>query len=206
MSRILRACLVAGPVLLAVGTLVTPATPTELAPYLATVQDHALRMQVGAVLFTLGHLLLVPAVLELARTAPGRLSRVAGALAGAGAVLFGGLGFTRLYEVAVATTLSPARAVEAVEAFNTAPAAGLLILPGLLGTTVGTILLVVGYWRAGRLPGWVPALVLAGFVGVSTGGDGTVLGAAGSLLLTAAFGRVALRAAEVRVGAPVPVG
>lgn len=204
MSRILRACLVAGPALLVVGTVVTPATSAELGPYLATVREHALRAQVGGVLFTLGHLLLVPAVLELARRAPNGLARVAGAAAALGAVLFAGLGFTRLYEVAIATSLGADRAVEAVEAFNTAPAAGLLIMPGLLGTTLGTVLLLVGYWRARRVPGWVPAMVLAGFVGVSTGGDGTVIGVVGSVLLTAAFVRVALRGTEVRLGAPVP--
>lgn len=203
MSRILRACLVGGPLLLVAGTVVTPATSAELDLYLATVRDHALRAQIGGVLFTLGHLLLVPAVLDLARRAPGRMTRVAGASAGIGAVLFAGLGFTRLYEVAIATTVPTEQAITAVEAFNTAPLAGLLILPGLLGTALGTIFLVVGYWRAGRLPGWVPAVVVAGFVGVSTGGDGTVIGVVGSLLLTAAFGYVALRGTGVRVGAPV---
>lgn len=203
MSPFLRTCLVAGPLLLVAGTVITPATATGLDLYLATVEDHALRFQVGGVLFTLGHLLLVPAVLELARTAPSRMARVAGAAAGAGAVLFAGLGFTRLYEVAAATTLAPERAVAAVEAFNTAPVAGLLILPGLVGTTLGTILLVVGYWRAGRVPGWVPALVVVGFVGVSTGGDGTAIGVLGSVSLTAAFARVALGGRHVREVEPV---
>lgn len=177
--------LVGAPLLLVAGTAITPAFGAAPSDYLGTFAAHPGRVQLGAVLFVLGHLLLAPALLALARSTSSRLARLAGAAAAFGATVFGGLGFLRLAEVAVAVTGGDPQPVEELGAM---PGAVVLILPGVIGMTLGVLLLLVGLAREGDAPWWLLISFVAGQVGVLTGGDGTALGLAGSAMLALTFG------------------
>lgn len=189
-------CLILGPLLLLIGTAVTPATAVDTEPYLADLAESAGRIQAGTVLFVLGHMLLVPAVFGIVQVLRHRavvLGHVAGALAAMGMVAFAGLEATRLYEVALAQTAGARQGAAVVEQFQEMAGFLVVLIPAIAGTTLGGLLLGVALWRAKLVPGWLPAALLAGFAAVNTGGDGTAVGVAGSALLAAAFGFVGLR-------------
>lgn len=195
--RIAAGSMIAGPALLVAGTLVTPATNTAPAAYLSDVAEHAGRVQAGALLFVLGHMLLVPAIFAMmhvvTRTVP-RLGHVAGALAVSGSFAMAGLGTTRLYDLALARALTPAQGAEAVDELQQITGfLVVLVLPAVAGLTLGAVLLGVALWRSGLAAWWLPVVMLLGFVGVSIGGDGTSIGVAGSAMLASALGLVGYR-------------
>jgi hypothetical protein len=180
--------LIGAPPLLVAGTLVSPATETDHAAYLEVFATHPGRAGVGALLFIIGHLLLAPALLSLARSLPGRVAPLSGLAVAYGSMVFGGLGFARLFEVAVATSVGPADGAKVLEEFNAMPLAALAILPGVAGMLLGGLILVIALWRARFAPWWVVVTFVAGQAGVMTGGDGTPIGAAGSGMLAVTFG------------------
>lgn len=195
--RVAAGSMIAGPALLVAGTFITPATDTAPTAYLAAVADATGRFQIGALLFVLGHMLLVPAIFAMmhvvTRTVP-RLGHVAGALALSGSVAMAGLGATRLYDVALARALRPPQGSAVLgELQELTGFLVVLVIPAVAGLTVGAVLLGVALWRSGLAAWWLPALMFVGFVGVSVGGDGTPIGVAGSTMLAAALGLVGHR-------------
>jgi len=179
--------LIVAPALLVAGTVLTPATDADHAAYLDVLATHPVRAGVGALLFIVGHLLLAPALLSLARSVPGTVARVSGLTAACGAIVFCGLGFTRLFEVAVATSVGPAPGASVLQEFNTMPLVALAILPGVAAMVLGGLIFVAALWRGGLAPWWAVVTFVVGQVGVMTGGDGTLLGAIGSAMLAVTF-------------------
>lgn len=179
--------LIAAPPLLVAGTLISPVTETDHTAYLEVFAAHPDRVGIGALLFIVGHLLLAPALLSLARSLPGKVARMSGLVAAYGAMVFAGLGFVRLFEVAIATSVGPADGATVLEEFNAMPLVALAILPGVAGMMLGGLVFVIALWRCGFAPSWVVATFVAGQIGVMTGGDGTPIGAAGSAMLAVTF-------------------
>lgn len=195
--RIAAGSMIAGPALLVAGTFITPATQAAPAAYLSDIAQYAGRVQAGALLFVVGHMLLVPAVFAMihvvSRTAP-RLGHVAGVLAVSGSVAMAGLGTTRLYDVALARSVTPTQGAEVLSVLQGSTGfLVVLVLPAVAGLTLGAVLLGVALWRSGLAAWWLPVVMFLGFVGVSVGGDGTAIGVAGSAMLASALGLVGYR-------------
>lgn len=180
--------LIAAPPLLVAGTLLTPATESDPLPYLQVLAEHPSRASAGGLLFIVGHLLLATALLAMVRLLPTTVLRLSGWTTAYGALIFSGLGFTRLFEVATATAVGPTAGAEVLEEFNGMPWVGLAILPGVAGMMLGGLVFVLALSRAGITPWWVVVTFVAGQVGVMTGGDGTPIGVAGSAMLALTFG------------------
>lgn len=184
-------CLIAAPLMMFVGGVMTPAGDEEPAAYLAALAANPVRAELSAALSYVGFVLLVPAVfalLHLLRHRAGALGHVAGTLAVLGAVGFPATVSTNFYDLALArsTDRDPALAVLRDVAGMTG--ASLVLLAALGGLSLGLLALGVALWRAGVARAWVPAAILLGLVVLVLGGADPVLMSLGYLPLLAALG------------------
>jgi hypothetical protein len=187
-------CLLAGPLLIFAGDLVSPTTPDGTREYLAFVAEHETAGIVSTLLFFGGLLLLVPGV--LGSLAPIRrrgvvFAHLAAIVATVGLVAFAGLVTTSFYEIELAQSPSRDAAVAVYEGVEDSPLVAFFAV-GFLGTAVGLVLFAAAWLRAGLAPPWIPVLVLAGFVTIVAASN-DVLGLVGNGLLAVALGTVAVK-------------
>ena len=186
-------CLVLGPLLLLVATFVIPDEGEEEAEeYLATIADETGRAEAGAILFYLGFVLLtvgIFGIIHLLRNRAVVLGHIGGVLAVVGAISFAALVATTFYDIALAESPDREAAVAIYDSLEDTAGFFVVLIPALIGTALGLLLLAIGLWRARIAPVWVPIVVLAGLVLVSIGTD-LVPVAIGNALLLAALGYV----------------
>lgn len=152
--------LIAAPLFGLLGLLLLPTVPAEPAQQLAVIAEAADRWLTANLVFITSQVLLVPAMLLLAwllRSAGSRTGAAGAILMSLGAVLHVGvLGF-----VTAQLPIAQADATFAVEEMFGAAFAALLI-PTLLTTYVGVILVAIGVWRTRIAPRWAPITLVVG--------------------------------------------
>ena len=186
--------LLAAPVLLFVGYALHPDLPEDTASALADVAEGRGRYLGAKLLVAIGALGLAPLVAAVARRVV--TSGRGGGLAVAGAALtivgtvfnaFSLFSFGYLLWFATASGVSPEAGVAFVDASEEE---GLATLPvSFLSVPVfaaGLLLVAAALWRCGRVPRWVPVLLVVGNVLASAIGVGPLMLIAG-VMATAAF-------------------
>ncbi|MBL7262124.1 hypothetical protein [Paractinoplanes lichenicola] len=167
-------CLVAAPLSFAVGMATVPPGLTEA----------------SAFFLHLAWVLFVPAVLAVAARG-GRFTRVVSGLAVLGLINFSALMFGDYLDLAARQALGDAVADRAQELTGSYATFSLgWVLPGMVLTFLGLILVAVGAAIDGLVRWWVPVIVGAGFAGFFLLGLGPI-GVAGPLVLVAGFGLMA---------------
>jgi hypothetical protein len=189
--------LVAGPLLLMVGSLVDPAWSDDSAEYVQEVADASGRYVVAGAVWTIGTLLFVAGALGLVRL----LRRRAGITLGqAGATLLTvglialtpALAFNAL-EVAVVDTADQQTAAAISDASEDSVALAIYFFGAFLGGIVlGSLLLAVALIRRRIVPIWSPILLIVSMVAAFAIGNTSVGSALSFLLLTAALVPLAL--------------
>jgi hypothetical protein len=156
------AALLIAPLLGLAGLFLLPAMPTDPAGQLIVIAENPGRWLVANLVLIASQLLLVPAMLLLARLLQSSRSR-AGTLGAvlmvASAVLHVGV----LGYVTAQLPMAEAAATAAVDRmFGTAFTA--LIVPTLATAYLGIILVSIGIWRTRLAPRWVPVALLVGTI------------------------------------------
>ncbi|MCO8275426.1 hypothetical protein M1L60_33075 [Actinoplanes sp. TRM 88003] len=175
-----RICLVAAPLSFAVGMATVPLP------------------QASAFFLHLAWVLFIPAVLTVAARG-GRFTRVVSGLAVLGLIHFSALMFGDYLDLAARQALGDAvadRAADLTGGYVTFTLGW--VLPGMVLTFLGLILVAVGAAVDRLVRWWAPALVVAGFAGFFLLGLGPI-GVVGPLVLVAGFGSMA-----VALGTPTP--
>lgn len=198
--RLQAAALVAAPLVGLATTLVWPHTPVDVGERLEVLAGAAGRTQLAHLLNLLTILLFVPAVAGMHRLLQPHRPR--GAAVGTGLVAAGLVGWSGVLalgsaELQVARTLTGDAAVTAAQALPASLVAVAMTAMFLLCTFLGLVVLTVAQWRAGVVPGWVPAAVGVAVVGDIVASTVTAVAVAVWVLLTVAFAAIA-RARTVR--------
>jgi hypothetical protein len=168
-------CLIAGPLVVLIGGLVTPWEENETkAAYLQALAESSTRAQISALLLYFGFLLIAVSVfgiLHLLRHRAVVLGHVAGALAVWGWVTFPGLLISDFYDLSLAQWSNRQEAIAISDRAEGYVGSAVMGIPVLLGG-IGMVLLGVALWRARFAPLWVPAVLLLalaiGFFGPPT--------------------------------------
>ena len=164
--RLTGACLIGAPILILAGLILTPYPPhSGTRSYHDTLAAHPTQAQIAAIALEIGYVLLVPAVFGLiahARPASRWLRAPGAVLAVVGTAILPGLLVTDIYDLALAQKLPRARSVAVADHTSSSLAAAIMSSPALIGTVLGTTLLIAAAWRAGIAPAWAAPLVLAG--------------------------------------------
>jgi hypothetical protein len=198
--RLTGGCLVAAPVLILAGLILTPYAPhSGTRSYQDTLAAHPTRAQIAAIVLEIGYILLVPAVFGLiahARPASRWLRTPGAVLAVIGTAILPGLLVTDIYDLALAQKLPRGLSVAVADHASSSLAAVIMSSPAVIGTVLGTTLLIAAAWRAGLAPAWAAPLVLAG----SLIGRAQSLGPAilAGVLLLIAYGTVGRRLIQGR--------
>lgn len=152
------------------GVLISPRSADgEIAAYLAA----PLRTQISAILLHFGYLLLVPgafAIAALLRTRAVALGHIGLCLLVIGGATISGLLVTDFYGLALGEAL-PLQQAEAISEAAFTWGAIVIALPGIVGTSLGLLLMLVALWRAGHVPVWIPVAYVAGVAGWAVGGS-----------------------------------
>lgn len=183
-----------GPVLLFIGYALHPDLPEDTAAALADVADGRGQYLGAKLLVALGALGLAPLVVLVARRVVASGRGVGLAVAGAALTIvgttfnaFSQFTFGYLFWFATAAGVSPGAGVAVVGASEEE---GLATLPvSFLSVpvfAVGLLLMAAALWRGGRVPRWVPVLLVVGNVLASAIGVGPLMLIAGAMA-TAAF-------------------
>jgi hypothetical protein len=196
--RLAAAALIAGPLLLVAGNVLSQDGDTEDPTYVARLAGHAGAEQGSILLFILGFALLLGGGVAMAHAVTGRGARLAGIglpLALIGTIGFACLSSSGLFNITAAQSLPAAQASSIMDKVGNLPAAAVLVAVGLLALPIGFILLTLSQWRAGLAPVWVPIAVFLGFA-VVTVLEGQLGGITGDLFMLAGFGYAGLRLAR----------
>jgi hypothetical protein len=141
-----------------------PARPDDTIEMLQQVADHQTTYAVLTVVGTLAVPLMAAAFVVMTRVAAPRARRTAAAsraLLLAGMWGFLGMHVVNLTQVPLSDPALGGSGAAALEAIEQSPVFGLMfLLPFLVGTTLGLLLLAVGLLR-NRVPRWVPLTMLA---------------------------------------------
>ena len=183
--------LILGPLALLAAAVIEPDTGDEGAEYLADVAKHAGAVEATTILFLIGFTALLAGVIGIVHMIRERgvvLAHIAGVMAALGLVFFVGLVTTSLYDISLAENAARAEAVKAYDGVEDYATAYIILIPALLGTMIGLILLGVAAWRARFAPVWVPVVIFIGFIGVMAGDGNKVMNVIADLLLLAGFG------------------
>lgn len=178
--------LIIAPLLLLAGAIVGPDSGEETADYLRAYAENSEAAGVSTVLWFLGFVVLtvaVAALIHLVRDRAVVLGHVGGMLAFAGSIAFAALVVTSIYDIALGQQLPLQQGVAVNEAIQADPASYWVLIPALLGTSIGLVLLTAALWRGGVLPVWVFPVLLVGFVVLFFGGDQKEISIAGNALI-----------------------
>jgi hypothetical protein len=193
--RFIGTCLIASPVLVLVGLILTPYQPRSgTRSYQDTLAAHPTRAQIAAIVLEIGYVLLVPAVFGLiahARPAPRWLRAPGAVLAVIGTAILPGLLVTDIYDLALAQKLPRGLGVAVANHASSGWSVVIMSSPALIGTLIGTTLLIAAAWRAGLAPAWAAPVALVGLLIGRAPGLGPAI--AGGTLLLIAYGSVARR-------------
>lgn len=166
--RATAAYLFSGAVLSAVGFAVTPWEDEQTTrSYLDALAANPTQAQISALLLHLGYLLLVAGgfgILATLGRSGGLAMRIGGVLTVVGATTMPGLLMTDAYDMAIATELPRDVGVRVSDAAGELAMSSVILITAMLGFIIGGALLVIALWRAGKVPGVVPILVLLGWV------------------------------------------
>ncbi|WP_193508919.1 hypothetical protein [Cryobacterium sp. BB736] len=187
--------LIAAPIFGLAATLTLPELPADGAARLGVIEAESTRFLVANLLLLVSFTLFVLAVLALRGRLAERRSRwgAAAALAAAvGWVMHNAIVGMVMSQLPMARAEDRAGAGALSEALFEGVGFTAVLLPMLVLTEIGTILLVIALWRAGLAPLWASIVVILGLVSefvAPTPFDGIALYA----LLTVGFGGIALR-------------
>ena len=188
--------LILGPLALLAANIVEPDTADEGAEYLADVAKNAGRLETSTILYIIGFTALIAGVVGIVHVVRERgvvLAHIAGVIAAVGLVFFVALVTTSLYDISLAQNAARAEAVKAYDGVEDLTAAYVILIPALLGTMIGLILLAVAAWRARFAPVWVPVVVFLGFAAIIAGDGSKALTIIGDLLLLAGLGFIGVK-------------
>jgi hypothetical protein len=159
--------LIAAPILGLAGTLTLPVMSGDGAARLAAIEAEPTRFLLANLLLIASFTVFVPALLSLKERLVSRASRW-----GAWAAIAAAAGWT-LHNAIVGTVLTQLSMVSAADRTSAgAVADGLfesagftaILIPMLVLTEVGTIVLAIAVWRAGLAPLWAGIVVILGLV------------------------------------------
>jgi hypothetical protein len=159
-------CLIAAPLVLLIFNLIglTMEMPEDTGARLAAFAAQPDRVLVLTLLFALAHLLFLPAVFGLVSLVRDRgvtLVHIGAMLAVIG--LFGHTVFSGSQLVVVQMAEGAADQGQMIALYNRfleSPGFIIFALMGLAGFFLGFIILPIGLWRAGVVPGWMAALII----------------------------------------------
>jgi hypothetical protein len=186
--------LIAAPVLLIAGNLLSTSGDSNSPAFLAKVAASSGHEQASIVCFLLGFALLIPGAYGLLDTIRGRgetIATIGALLTTIGAAAFAGLECSGIANIGVARSVPAAQAARIVTEMGNVGAAGAVFLLGL-ALPVGMILVTIGIRRARRAPLWVPIVTALGFLIVMFV-ESTLGGVAGDVLMLAALGYLGVR-------------
>jgi hypothetical protein len=193
-------CLLAGPALLLVATIVDPSDNSggddDHTKYLNSIKDNADAVQLNTALSIAGFALLVFGLTGLVHVIRERgvvLANIGGALAIIGAIFFVALITTNINDLNNAEHLDLKVADKLSDSVDDYWAAYVVFIPALLGTFLGFILLGAAVIRSKVAHVAAGILIIAGIVAVPFSENSDVLGIIASVLLLAGFGMVGLR-------------
>ncbi|HEX7003541.1 MAG TPA: hypothetical protein VF168_05095 [Trueperaceae bacterium] len=149
----------------------------------------------GSLLFLLGLVLLLPAVLglvQLARTRGVLLANLGGTLAVLGVVGFVGLNALNYVLYQFAVTLEQEQMIEFAGGMNGNPGFAVIMSLVMFGFYPGLALLAVGLWRESSVPVWVAACLLLG-VSVLFLGSGGIFNVVGFGVMAFGLGWTGIR-------------
>ena len=187
--------LIAAPIVGLAATLTLPALPADGAARLSVIEAESTRFLAANLLLLASFTLFVLAVLALRARLAERGSRwgAAAALAAAvGWVMHNAIVGMVMAQLPMAQAEDAAGAGALSEALFEGIGFTAVLLPMLVLTEIGTILLVIALWRAGLAPLWASVVVILALVSEFVAPapfDGIALYA----LLTLGFGAIALR-------------
>jgi hypothetical protein len=183
--------LIATPLLLFVGILISPDTSDDAAKALAEIADNEVGYVIGGLLFLIAPLAFVPGMLGIMRLM--RRHGVTIGQAGAALIMIGALITVSFYGFGVieyvAATDSGLDRVEMARLVDAAEDTALnlpFLVAFVLGLVLGSVLLAIGLWRSGVVPRWSPVALVVSTV-VSFFAESAVLGAVSFVLLLAAL-------------------
>jgi hypothetical protein len=191
----LGACLIAGPLLLLVSSLMSTGIydGDDEARYLASIADNEAMFYAAGIIGALGAMALVGAVLaliHLVRTHHMRYAMVAGGIALLGVLSFAGVFLTFTI---VEFELARAADREAMVALlrNSDDAASAPLFVTWIGTFLGIVLLAAGLLRTHALPRWMPGLLIAAMLLLFVS-EASWLGVVASAVTLVAMGAIGL--------------
>jgi hypothetical protein len=207
--RLAGLALPAAGLLMIAGGIVDPhVDESTLTTYFAGLADETAqtRYQISAMLLHFGFLLMIPAILGLARLARPSRWRAAGVVLGvSGFATLSGLVVTDYLDIALAATLPAEQAAAITEDAQGLLGAQLLAIPSSLGATVGLTAAIVCAWRAGAVQAWaivvIPVAMIAPYA-MGRSITGFVVMAAVLAVAFALIARRLLGDAAPRAGAP----
>ena len=188
--------LLAGPLLLAISSILDPAWEDTAAAYLAEVADNKGAYIAAGVIATIGTLIFIVGMLGVMRLM--RRQRVTLGQVAAGLLTFGLIGLTPLlafngFDVVLAEADNRDAAVAIYEDVEESAALGIYWVSFfLVGIVLGSILLAVALFRRRIVPLWSPVLLIVAIV-VGFFGESAVVSALSFLVLGAALYPLAMR-------------
>jgi hypothetical protein len=179
------------PILLLLGTLVSPDTSDDAAKALADIADHKAGYVIGGILFLIAPLVFIPGMLGTMRLM--RRRRVTMGQVGAALILLGALitvsfyGFGAMeYVAATDSGLDRAQMANLVDSAEDSALNIPIFIGFTLGLILGSILLAIALWRSRVVPVWAAAaLVISTVLGFFA--ESLVLGVLSFVFLFAAL-------------------
>jgi hypothetical protein len=193
-TTITRFSLIAAPILLIAGNLLTTPGDSDSPAFLARIAVSSGREQASIICFLFGFTLLVPAAYGLLPYTGKRGSTLASLgtlLTTVGAMAYAGLECSGIANIGVARSMPAVSAAHIVSNMESVGAAAVIFGLGL-ALPIGMILVATGLRRARLMPLWVPIATAVGFLIVMFV-ETTIGGLTGDIVLLAALGYVAVR-------------
>jgi hypothetical protein len=190
------AMMIMGPFVLLVAAALHPAHSVSAESWLEAAESGRLRFYIAHVLFLVAAVLLVPALLGLARRVRGSeptLAAIAAPLSMIGLFGWAGLiGADLVTWQAAGSSLDQSEMLALLDRVSTNPGVLIPLSLLLIGLSTGVSLLALGLYRAHLAPAPVAALIPLGAAGFGAGIPVTAVAISGAACLLAGFGYVGL--------------
>ena len=192
-------CLLAGPLMLLAATILDPAAGEEGdddRAYLQALKDDPDMAQLSTALWIWGFALVAIGIIGLVHVIRGRgvvLANLGGALALIGLIMFVALVTTTVNEINVVEHLGVETADKLNDDIEDYWVAYVVLVPALLGTFIGFILLGAAIIRSKVVHMAAGILIIAGIVLVVAGEGSEAINILANVLLLAGYGMVGLR-------------
>lgn len=187
--------LIAAPLMLLVGDLISPAWSDETADYVADVAANTSAQSASGVIYTLGFALMVVGAIGVANCIRGRgvtLANIAVALAVVGLGMFPALTVTSIIDTVAIDSVGQEGLVALIDASEDSTAFVVLLVLILVPSLISLLLLGIAVGRSGLAPWWVAgALILA--TPLLIAGSSQALAVAASALQLIGFGYLGIR-------------